>query len=96
MAPEDLMHTAIAWRRGQWRARATAAIILSISLIGGTAATASANHLPVDSNPDIVGPEVASFSISPTAVDVRVTNATIVASARFTDDKSGVAVVRVY
>ena len=96
MAPEDLMHAAIAWRRGQWRARATAAIILSIILIGGTAATASANHLPVDSNPDIIGPEVASFSISPTAVDVRVTNATIVASARFTDDKSGVAVVRVY
>lgn len=78
------------------RFRSVAAMGLALALIGSAASPALANHLPVDSNPDIAGPEVVSFSINPTAVDVTVTSATIVASARLTDDKSGVAVVRVY
>lgn len=82
-------------RRRAWRARASAALVLSIILIGGTAATASAEHLPVDSDPDIIGPEIASFSISPTAVDVRVTGATVDGTAQLTDDKSGVSDVRI-
>lgn len=76
--------------------RSVATMGLALAMTFSTASPAFADHLPVDSNPDTLGPEVVSFSLSPTAVDVRVTDATIEASARLTDDKSGVAVVRVY
>ena len=70
--------------------RAAAALALAMSLLAAGAAPVAADHLPVDSNPDIVGPEIGAFAITPTSVDVRTSNATIAATARLTDDKSGV------
>lgn len=52
--------------------------------------------LDVGSEQDIAGPQIASFDLSPAAVDVRVTSASITANAHLTDDLSGVATVRVF
>ena len=71
-----------------------AAVALSALAAGVT--PAFADHLPVDSDPDTTAPVLESFAISPTSVDVRNgSTATITATARITDDKSGVAQVLV-
>jgi hypothetical protein len=63
----------------------------SLSLIASTGmGLAFADHLPVDSDPDVTAPVVESISITPTEVDVRTGSATITATANITDDKSGV------
>jgi hypothetical protein len=63
---------------------------LALVLFGIGISSAYADHLPVDSDPDTTAPILESFAISPTSVDVRVSDATITATARITDDKSGV------
>ena len=81
-------------RAARLRLRTAATLLLSATLLGLTAPPALA--LPVGSDPDIVGPAILSFGISPTAVDVTSTSATIEATARLTDDKSGVEDVLVH
>jgi conserved repeat domain/conserved repeat domain/conserved repeat domain/conserved repeat domain/conserved repeat domain len=69
-------------------------VFVSLALLGLAAAPAFAG-LPVDTNPDLVGPAMDSFGISPTTVDVTASSQTITATAHLTDDKSGVADVQV-
>ena len=68
---------------------------VALILLGMAANPAFADHLPVNSDPDTTGPGLESFAITPTSVDVRVSNATITATAHITDDKSGVEFVSV-
>lgn len=55
-----------------------------------------ASAIEVGSEQDITGPQIAAFSSTPAAVDVRVTAATITATAQVTDDLSGLSTARVF
>lgn len=55
-----------------------------------------ASAVDVGSEQDTAGPQIASFSSTPAAVDVRLAAATITATAQITDDLSGLNVARVF
>jgi len=76
-------------------ARQLATIGLALIFIISSTSRVFADDLPVDTDPDIAGPEIVSFGINPTAVDVTAGAETIDATATLSDDKSGVADVRV-
>lgn len=48
-----------------------------------------ASAVDVGSEQDTAGPQIASFSSTPAAVDVRTTAATVTATAQITDDFRG-------
>src|SRR5262245_3226618 len=69
-----------------------AVVTLAIGLVGalvGPLDVASAD-LPVGSDQDTTGPQIAAFSFAPNSVDVRSTDAQISGTAHLTDDLSGV------
>ncbi len=76
--------------------RVTATLALGIVLIFGSTAPVRAEDLPVDTDPDTVGPAIESFAIAPASIDVTAMGTTITADATLTDDKSGVAEVSVF
>lgn len=55
-----------------------------------------ASAVDVGSEQDTAGPQIASFSSTPAAVDVRTTAATVTATAQITDDLSGLSAARVF
>jgi uncharacterized repeat protein (TIGR01451 family) len=67
-------------------------VTLAIGLVGalvGPFGVASAD-LPVGSDQDTTGPQIAAFSFAPNSVDVRSTDAQMTGTAHLTDDLSGV------
>lgn len=68
--------------------------VLVFAAFGLQAAPASA--VDVGSEQDTSGPQIVVFSSTPAAVDVRVTAATITATANITDDLSGLNSARVF
>jgi uncharacterized repeat protein (TIGR01451 family) len=71
-------------------------VAVALVLFGTGVSPALADHLPVNSDPDITAPSLESFAITPTSVDVTDgISKTITATAHITDDKSGVDLVTV-